>query len=293
MRRCRRAKLGRVTTWFILGAGYTGGAARRSARARAATGARARRVDRRVASRRCRRGGASLHRRTARCRRRSRRARDARRADSRRRDRRVHRAARRRSGRARSAHSSPPRARARAVWSMSPRPASTGPATAHGSTRAGRSRRSRRPVARARRPKPRSRARRSRCARPASTARGAASSIAFARARIASSATARARQPHPRRRSRRGDRARRRDRRHAAPINIADDDPAPIGEVADAVAAQLGLPPRRASIRRRVDPEVAGMLHRGSADRERAHEATSSASCCAIRAGERTPRARG
>ncbi|HTL38188.1 MAG TPA: NAD-dependent epimerase/dehydratase family protein [Kofleriaceae bacterium] len=44
------------------------------------------------------------------------------------------------------------------------------------------------------------------------------------------------------------------------PINCADDDPAPIGEVADAIAAKLGLPPPP-----RVDPskvavEVAGML---------------------------------
>jgi nucleoside-diphosphate-sugar epimerase len=44
------------------------------------------------------------------------------------------------------------------------------------------------------------------------------------------------------------------------PVNCADDDPAPIGEVADAIAARLGLPPPP-----RVDPktvavEVAGML---------------------------------
>jgi len=46
----------------------------------------------------------------------------------------------------------------------------------------------------------------------------------------------------------------------AGPVNVADDDPAPIGEVADAIASQLGVaPPERidASI---VDPEVAGML---------------------------------
>ncbi len=43
-------------------------------------------------------------------------------------------------------------------------------------------------------------------------------------------------------------------------VNIADDDPAPIGDVADAVAAQLGVPspPRVASSA--VSSEVAGML---------------------------------
>ncbi len=43
-------------------------------------------------------------------------------------------------------------------------------------------------------------------------------------------------------------------------VNIADDDPAPIGEVADSTAARLGLaaPPRVAVDR--VDREVAGML---------------------------------
>ena len=46
----------------------------------------------------------------------------------------------------------------------------------------------------------------------------------------------------------------------AGPINIADDDPAPIGEVADAVAAHLGLPPPPRVPVDSVDPEVAGML---------------------------------
>ena len=44
------------------------------------------------------------------------------------------------------------------------------------------------------------------------------------------------------------------------PINIADDDPAPIGEVADAVAAHFGLPPPPRVPASSVDPEVAGML---------------------------------
>jgi nucleoside-diphosphate-sugar epimerase len=43
-------------------------------------------------------------------------------------------------------------------------------------------------------------------------------------------------------------------------FNIADDDPAPIGEVADAVAAHLGLPPPPRVPASSVDPEVAGML---------------------------------
>jgi nucleoside-diphosphate-sugar epimerase len=46
----------------------------------------------------------------------------------------------------------------------------------------------------------------------------------------------------------------------AGPINIADDDPAPIGEVADAVAAHLGLPPPPRVPLASVDGEVAGML---------------------------------
>ncbi len=43
-------------------------------------------------------------------------------------------------------------------------------------------------------------------------------------------------------------------------VNIADDDPAPIGEVADAVATQLGLPPPPRVAPDTVDVEIAGML---------------------------------
>jgi nucleoside-diphosphate-sugar epimerase len=43
-------------------------------------------------------------------------------------------------------------------------------------------------------------------------------------------------------------------------VNAADDDPAPIGEVADAVAARLGLPPPPRVPIEAVPPEVAGML---------------------------------
>nr|HEX4314272.1 NAD-dependent epimerase/dehydratase family protein [Kofleriaceae bacterium] len=43
-------------------------------------------------------------------------------------------------------------------------------------------------------------------------------------------------------------------------INVADDDPAPIGAVADAVAAALGLPPPPRVSPATVDPEIAGML---------------------------------
>lgn len=43
-------------------------------------------------------------------------------------------------------------------------------------------------------------------------------------------------------------------------VNIADDDPAPIGEVADALAAQLGKPPPPRVPIESVSPEVAGML---------------------------------
>ncbi|HEY0484072.1 MAG TPA: NAD-dependent epimerase/dehydratase family protein [Kofleriaceae bacterium] len=43
-------------------------------------------------------------------------------------------------------------------------------------------------------------------------------------------------------------------------VNVADDDPAPIGEVADAVAARLGLPPPPRVPVAEVSPEVAGML---------------------------------
>lgn len=43
-------------------------------------------------------------------------------------------------------------------------------------------------------------------------------------------------------------------------INIADDDPAPAGEVADAFAAKLGVPPPPRVPADAVSPEVAGML---------------------------------
>jgi nucleoside-diphosphate-sugar epimerase len=43
-------------------------------------------------------------------------------------------------------------------------------------------------------------------------------------------------------------------------VNIADDDPAPIGEVADAIAAALGAPPPPRVPPDQVDPEIAGML---------------------------------
>jgi nucleoside-diphosphate-sugar epimerase len=43
-------------------------------------------------------------------------------------------------------------------------------------------------------------------------------------------------------------------------VNVADDDPAPIGEVADAVAARLGLPPPPRVPASSVSPEIAGML---------------------------------
>jgi nucleoside-diphosphate-sugar epimerase len=43
-------------------------------------------------------------------------------------------------------------------------------------------------------------------------------------------------------------------------VNVADDDPAPIGEVADAAAARLGLPPPPRVPVAAVSPEVAGML---------------------------------
>jgi nucleoside-diphosphate-sugar epimerase len=44
------------------------------------------------------------------------------------------------------------------------------------------------------------------------------------------------------------------------PVNCADDDPAPIGEVADALAAQLGRPAPPRVDPATVDPAVAGML---------------------------------
>ena len=43
-------------------------------------------------------------------------------------------------------------------------------------------------------------------------------------------------------------------------VNACDDDPAPIGLVADAVAARLGLPPPPRTAVEAVSPEVAGML---------------------------------
>ena len=43
-------------------------------------------------------------------------------------------------------------------------------------------------------------------------------------------------------------------------VNVADDDPAPIGEVADTIAAQLGLPPPPRVPAASVSPELAGML---------------------------------
>jgi nucleoside-diphosphate-sugar epimerase len=51
-------------------------------------------------------------------------------------------------------------------------------------------------------------------------------------------------------------------------VNIADDDPSPIGEVADAVAARLGLPPPPRVPADAVPAEVAGML---TADRRLAN----------------------
>lgn len=44
------------------------------------------------------------------------------------------------------------------------------------------------------------------------------------------------------------------------PVNVADDDPAPIGQVADAVAAHLGKPPPPRVPPDSVGPEIAGML---------------------------------
>lgn len=52
-------------------------------------------------------------------------------------------------------------------------------------------------------------------------------------------------------------------------FNVADDDPAPIGEVADALAAQLGVPPPPRVAASSVEPEIAGML---TADRRIANE---------------------
>lgn len=52
-------------------------------------------------------------------------------------------------------------------------------------------------------------------------------------------------------------------------FNVADDDPAPIGEVADAVAAHLGLPPPPRVPAESVNAEIAGML---TADRRIAND---------------------
>ncbi len=46
----------------------------------------------------------------------------------------------------------------------------------------------------------------------------------------------------------------------AGPVNVADDDPAPIGEVADAIALQLGVARPERMDASNVDREVAGML---------------------------------
>ncbi len=43
-------------------------------------------------------------------------------------------------------------------------------------------------------------------------------------------------------------------------VNVADDDPTPIGEVADTLAALLGLPPPERVPAASVSPELAGML---------------------------------
>jgi len=43
-------------------------------------------------------------------------------------------------------------------------------------------------------------------------------------------------------------------------VNVADDDPSPIGEVADTIAERLGRPPPPRVPVASVDPEIAGML---------------------------------
>ncbi|MDX2087751.1 MAG: NAD(P)H-binding protein [Kofleriaceae bacterium] len=48
--------------------------------------------------------------------------------------------------------------------------------------------------------------------------------------------------------------------RYVGTLNVADDEPAPSGEVADAVAAKLGLPPPPRVPATAVPPEVAAML---------------------------------
>ncbi len=55
----------------------------------------------------------------------------------------------------------------------------------------------------------------------------------------------------------------------SGPCNVADDDPAPIGEVANAIASRLGLPPPPRVSPDQVDPEIAGML---TADRRIAND---------------------
>lgn len=52
-------------------------------------------------------------------------------------------------------------------------------------------------------------------------------------------------------------------------VNVADDDPAPIGEVADTIAAHFGLPPPPRVAPDTVDADVAGML---TADRRIANK---------------------
>ena len=140
---------------------------------------------------------------------------------------------------------------AAAASSTSRRPACTRPAVARGSTRAGRSRRRRASgrarvaaeaalcqrttvdPARRRHPRTRPRARRAHARRHLSHHRR----------------RSRARQPDPRRRPRRGDRPRRARSTATGAFNVADDDPAPIGEVADALAGAAR--PAAASARRR------------------------------------------
>jgi nucleoside-diphosphate-sugar epimerase len=62
-------------------------------------------------------------------------------------------------------------------------------------------------------------------------------------------------------------------------VNVADDDPSPIGEVADAIATQLGLPlPPRAPADS-VSPEIAGML---TADRKIANRRLREELCVAL-----------
>jgi nucleoside-diphosphate-sugar epimerase len=46
----------------------------------------------------------------------------------------------------------------------------------------------------------------------------------------------------------------------SGPVNVADDEPAPIGQVADAIAERLGVPAPPRVPADQVDPEIAGML---------------------------------